>query len=156
MNTEVKSIGRVEGRLVYPGDKLYVDIRGTCATDWGDPQVAVQGCNEGQGPLIIFESGDYRPCDRLVWDIKALTPREVKPSTPASVPLQDYMNPDKYSKAELSSILEAFFDISDSIPEHEYIDHTGDSCQARQENYGKARKLVSDKHWGRDLLKRPG
>ena len=61
-------IGIVEGRPVHKGDKLYVDIRDTCATEWGSPGTAVRGANEGQGPMIIFESGDYRMVSSLVWE----------------------------------------------------------------------------------------
>lgn len=63
-------LGHVESRPVFKGDRLYVDIRGTCATQWGEPQVASMGVNEGQGPIIVFERGDYRMTHNLVWEPK--------------------------------------------------------------------------------------
>jgi hypothetical protein len=146
-----KPLGTVEGRPVYPGDKLYVDIRNTCATEWGDGQIASMGANEGQGAMIIFEDGDYRMCDRLVWEPKPLPVPEPTAKAPEAPPfvLQAYQNPANYSKEELMKILTAFFDIADGIQEHEFVEHTGDSCLASQVNYGEARKLVCDKRWGR-------
>jgi hypothetical protein len=61
-------LGYVEDRPVFKGDKLYVDIRGTCAREWGPAQVAAQGANEGQGAMIVFEGGDYRMNKDLVWE----------------------------------------------------------------------------------------
>jgi hypothetical protein len=147
MTTEVKSIGLVEGRPVYPGDRLYVDIRETCATVWGDSKIAIQGANEGQGPMIIFVGGDYRMCDRLVWEPKELPVREEVKVEPISV-LQGFKNPDMYTKDQLSSILEAFFDISDGVDAYEFNRITGNSCTATADNFVEAANLVA-KRWGR-------
>lgn len=145
MNTT--PLGIVEGRPVYPGDKLYVDIRDTCATEWGEPQIAHIGANEGQGPMIVFTSGDYRMCDRLVWDIKELPVREVVVAPPVSA-LQAYKNPDLYTKEQLSSILEAFFDIADGLDADDFLRITNNSCTASANNFVEAATLVS-KRWGR-------
>jgi hypothetical protein len=153
MNNTTKPIGIVEGRSVYPGDRLYVDIRGTVATEWGTGQIAEQGTKEGQGSIIIFQGGDYRMCDRLVWEPKELS------SAPVALvqdPAPDYANPDKYTREELVKILTAFFDIADGIREHEYIDHTDDSSGEAARNYGEARKLVCDKRWGIHAATRAG
>lgn len=61
-------LGHVDGKPVFKGDVLYVDIRGTCEKQWGKGLVASQGANEGQGPMIVFENGDYRMTDRLLWN----------------------------------------------------------------------------------------
>ncbi len=147
MTTEVKSIGIVEGRPVYPGDRLYVDIRGTCATTWGDSQVASQGANDGQGPMIIFQGGDYRMCDRLVWEPKELPVREQVKVEPVSA-LHAYKNPDLYTKAERSMILDAFFHISDGVDAEEFQQITGNSCLATAAVFVAASNLVG-KRWGR-------
>ena len=153
MNNTTKPIGIVDGRSVYPGDRLYVDIRGTVATEWGTGQIAAQGANEGQGAMIIFHGGDYRMCDRLVWAPKELP---VPTVLPIAHPAPDYTNPDEYTREELVKILTAFFDIADGIREHEYIDHTDDSSGEAARNYGEARKLVCDKRWGVHAATRAG
>lgn len=61
-------LGYVEGKPVYKGDKLYVDIRNTCATEWGKGQIVESSGNDGQGNMIIFEGGDYHSDKRLVWE----------------------------------------------------------------------------------------
>ena len=60
-------LGYVRNRPVFKGDRLYVNIIGTCETEWGEGQIAESSGNEGQGNMIIFEGGDYRMERNLVW-----------------------------------------------------------------------------------------
>lgn len=60
-------LGYIDDRPVFKGDRLYVDIRGTCATEWGNGQFVDNSANEGQGLIIIFQDGDYRMARNLVW-----------------------------------------------------------------------------------------
>jgi hypothetical protein len=139
-----ESIGVVERRPVFKGDRLYVDIRGTCATVWGDGQIAAQGANEGQGPLIIFEDGDYRPCDRLVWGPKDMPAPAVVIREPVHA-LPNNLNPVMYSHAELCKILAAFNTISSFIDGDDYVAHTNDSCLVNQVKYAEACAIVKTK-----------
>lgn len=60
-------LGYIGNRPIFKGDRLYVDIRGTCATEWGEGQIAENSANEGQGNVIIFQDGDYRMARALVF-----------------------------------------------------------------------------------------